>query len=60
MGEGYLAVAGLVAGDAEAPARFDAAVAAFERMAEDAEKRDDAEFGLEQIRLVRRRYAAAE
>jgi len=56
LAEGYLGIAENLAGRDGGKARWDAALAAFARMAGDAEKEDDAEFGAAQLRTVWSRY----
>lgn len=60
LGEGYLGIAEDVLGEPGGRPRFDAACAAFDRMAEDAEKKEDAEFGLSQLREAQSRYPRQE
>lgn len=59
LGEGYLAIAEQLAGRDGGAARFAAAEEGFAAMAGDAEKKGDADFGLEQIRTVAARYLGA-
>lgn len=56
LGEGYLGIAEAASGAMGGRERYDRACAAFGKMAEDAEKKGDADFGLEQIRTVWSRY----
>lgn len=56
LGEGYLGIAEQHAGQGSGRARFDAAVAAFEVMATNPDKKGDAEMGLAQLRTVAARY----
>ncbi len=60
LGEGYLGISEDVLGEGGSASRFEAACSAFERMSEDAEKKDDAEFGLSQLREARKRYPRQE
>lgn len=56
LAEGYLGIAEHLAGRDGGQDRYDAALAAFARMAKDAERKDDAEFGSAQLRTVWSRY----
>lgn len=56
LGEGYLGIAEHIARVEGGRARYEAAVAAFEEMAKDKEKAEDAKMGLDQIRTVWSRY----
>ena len=52
LGLGYLGIAECASGTRGGRERFEAACRDFERMAQDEDKKSDAEFGLEQIRYV--------
>lgn len=57
LAEGYLGLVEDLLGGGDD--RYQAACASFRRMTEDDAKRDDAEFGLEQLAEVRRRYPSS-
>lgn len=56
LGEGYLGIAEHLAGSDADATRYHSALADFATMAENAEKKGDADFGAEQIRTVWTRY----
>lgn len=59
LGRGYAAIAAAADGDPSAEASYRAAIAVFEAQLGDEDKRDDAQFGLEQLETVRTRYWSA-
>ena len=56
VGAGYLGLARLLAGDEAGQVQYDEAIAAFTAQLEDAEKKDDAQFGIDQLEKVRGKY----
>jgi len=60
LGRGYVGLARWVAGDEEGREELQAALDVFEHQLADADTRDDARFGIDQLETVRQRYAPAE
>ena len=57
LGKGYLALADLALGKPEAQQQLDSALGTFKAQLQDENKADDAQFGLEQLEIVKERYA---
>lgn len=56
LGRGYVGLARMVRGDEAGRAEYDAAVQAFRDQLEDEDKKADAQFGIDQLEVVRTRY----
>ena len=56
LGAGYLGLARWVAGDGEGQELYEQAIAAFKAQCEDRSKADDAQFGIDQLEVVKAKY----
>jgi len=56
LGAGYYGLARWAAGDAKGKAQYEEAIALFKAQLDDAEKKDDAEFGIAQLEVVREKF----
>jgi hypothetical protein len=58
LGRGYLGLAQTMRGDADGRERYEAALAAFRKQLEDEERKNDAQFAIDQLETVRTRYTS--
>jgi hypothetical protein len=56
LGAGYFGLARWAAGDAKGKAQYEEAIALFKAQLDDAEKKDDAEFGIAQLEIVKAKF----